>query len=342
MSNIRFSLFNRGQNPLGDDMHARFQEACEQARLADKLGFDTLMKGSHYSAYPLLDFQQVPFLSRIMAEAPNLRLCAGIVLLPLHKPLDVAETFANIDVMSGGKLIFGVGVGYREVEFQAFGTTMKGAGQRLEENLEAVKRLWTEEKVTMQGSHFNLIDASCPVKPLQKPMPPIWVGANADKAIIRAARVADAWYVNPHNRIDTIARQMDVYKKALEDAGKSDLPEDFPMMREVVVARSREEAMRMAEPFLKAKYDAYHEWGQDKVMPKGDDNLGLIFDELVKDRFLFGSPEEVSNQIIDIVRNFGVNHFVFGVQFPGMPQSMVLDQMQLLAEEVFPAVRSGI
>ncbi|MEK9828234.1 MAG: LLM class flavin-dependent oxidoreductase [Rhodospirillales bacterium] len=342
MSNIRFSLFNRGQNPLGDDMHARFQEACEQARLADKLGFDTLMKGSHYSAYPLLDFQQVPFLSRIMAEAPNLRLCAGIVLLPLHKPLDVAETFANIDVMSGGKLIFGVGVGYREVEFQAFGTTMKGAGQRLEENLEAVKRLWTEEKVTMQGSHFNLIDASCPVKPLQKPMPPIWVGANADKAIIRAARVADAWFVNPHNRIDTIARQMDVYKKALEDAGKSDLPEDFPMMREVVVARSREEAMRMAEPFLKAKYDAYHEWGQDKVMPKGDDNLGLIFDELVKDRFLFGSPEEVSNQIIDIVRNFGVNHFVFGVQFPGMPQSMVLDQMQLLAEEVFPAVRSGI
>jgi alkanesulfonate monooxygenase SsuD/methylene tetrahydromethanopterin reductase-like flavin-dependent oxidoreductase (luciferase family) len=342
MSNIRFSLFNRGQNPLGDDMYARFQEACEQARLADKLGFDTLMKGSHYSAYPLLDFQQVPFLSRIMAEAPNLRLCAGIVLLPLHKPLDVAETFANIDVMSGGKLIFGVGVGYREVEFQAFGTTMKGAGQRLEENLEAVKRLWTEEKVTMQGSHFNLLDASCPVKPLQKPMPPIWVGANADKAIIRAARVADAWFVNPHNRIDTIARQMDVYKKALEDAGKSDLPEDFPMMREVVVARSREEAMRMAEPFLKAKYDAYHEWGQDKVMPKGDDNLGLIFDELVKDRFLFGSPEEVSNQIIDIVRNFGVNHFVFGVQFPGMPQSMVLDQMQLLAEEVFPAVRSGI
>jgi alkanesulfonate monooxygenase SsuD/methylene tetrahydromethanopterin reductase-like flavin-dependent oxidoreductase (luciferase family) len=342
MSEIRFSLFNRGQNPLGDDMHARFMEACEQARLADKLGFDTLMKGSHYSAYPLLDFQQVPFLSRIMAEAPNLRLCAGIILLPLHKPLDVAETFANIDVMSGGKLIFGVGVGYREVEFQAFGTTMKGAGKRLEENLEAVKRLWTEEKVTMEGSHFNLIEASCPVKPLQKPMPPIWVGANADRAIIRAARVADAWFVNPHNRIDTIARQMDVYKKALEEAGKTDLPNDFPMMREVVVARSREEALRMAEPFLKAKYDAYHEWGQDKVMPKGDDNLGLIFDELVKDRFLFGSPEEVSSQIIDIVRNFGVNHFVFGVQFPGMPQSMVLDQMQLLAEEVFPAVRSGI
>lgn len=342
MSDIRFSLFNRGQNPLGDDMHARFLEACEQARLADKLGYDTLMKGSHYSAYPLLDFQQVPFLARMMAEAPNMRLCAGIVLLPLHKPLDVAETFANIDVMSGGKLIFGVGVGYREVEFQAFGTTMKGAGKRLEENLEAVKRLWTEEKVSMEGSHFNLIEASCPVKPLQQPMPPVWIGANADVAIKRAARVADAWFVNPHNRLDTIARQMDVYKQALEDAGKTSLPSDFPMMREVVVAKSREEAMRMAEPFLKAKYDAYHEWGQDKVMPKGDDNLGLMYDELVKDRFLFGSPEEVAEQIVDIIKRFGVNHFVFGVQFPGMPQSMVLDEMQMLAEEVFPAVRSGV
>ena len=342
MADIKFSLFNRGQNPLGDDMQVRFQEACEQARLADRLGFDTLMKGSHYSAYPLLDFQQVPFLARMMAEAPNMRLCAGIVLLPLHKPLDVAETFANIDVMSGGKLIFGVGVGYREVEFAAFGTTMKGAGKRLEENLEAVKLLWTEEKVTLTGSHFDLIEASCPVKPVQKPLPPIWVGANADVAIKRAARVADAWFVNPHNRLDTIARQIDVYKDALEANGKADLPEDFPMMREVVVARSRDEAMRMAEPFLKAKYDAYHEWGQDKVMPKGDDNLGMMYEDLVKDRFLFGSPQEVSEQIIDIVRKFGINHFVFGVQFPGMPQSMVLDQMNMLAEEVFPAVRAGV
>jgi len=177
---------------------------------------------------------------------------------------------------------------------------------------------------------------------LQQPLPPIWVGANADKAIKRAARVADAWFVNPHNRLDTIERQMGVYKQALEDNGKLDLPEDFPMMREVFVAKSRDEAMRLAEPYLKAKYDAYHEWGQAKAMPKGDNDLGMMYEDLVKDRFLFGSPEEISEQIIDIITRFGVNHFVFGVQYPGMPQSMVLDEMQLLAEEVFPAVRSGV
>jgi alkanesulfonate monooxygenase SsuD/methylene tetrahydromethanopterin reductase-like flavin-dependent oxidoreductase (luciferase family) len=172
-------------------------------------------------------------------------------------------------------------------------------------------------------------------------MPPIWTGANADPAIERAARLTDAWFVNPHNRLDTTRRQLEVYKRALDTAAKP-FPEEFPMMREVVVATSREQAMRMAKPYLEAKYNAYHQWGQDKVMPAGDNNLGLDYDELIKDRFLFGSPDEVTEQILKIIREFGVNHFVFGLQFPGMPQSMVLEEMQLLAEEVFPRVQQGI
>ena len=121
-----------------------------------------------------MDFQQVPFLARMSGECPSLRLLCGICLLPLHKPLDVAEIFANLDVMSGGKLIFGVGLGYREVEFRAFGTTQKDAVPRFVESLEAIRRLWTEERVTMKGSHFELIEAACTVKPIQKPTPPVW------------------------------------------------------------------------------------------------------------------------------------------------------------------------
>ncbi|MDP6565990.1 MAG: LLM class flavin-dependent oxidoreductase [Alphaproteobacteria bacterium] len=338
---IQFGLMNRGQFPFGDDLAQRWEEMLEQARWAEKLGFSSIMKGSHYTTYPLHDFQQVPFLARIMAEAPSLRLIAGIVLLPLHKPLDVAEQFASLDVMSGGRLVFGIGIGYREVEFRAFGTTMREAGPRLEENLAAIRRLWTEDKVTMMGSHFELIEASCSIKPLQQPMPPIWTGANADRAIRRAARLTDAWFVNPHNRIDTIARQMEVYKAELEACGKP-FPAEFPMMREVVVAASREEAMRLAQPYLEAKYQAYHQWGQDKVMPEGDNDFAVDYDDLVRDRFLFGSPDEIAEQILDLVRRFGVNHFVMGVQFPGMPQAMVLEEMQMLAEEVFPKVRAGL
>jgi alkanesulfonate monooxygenase SsuD/methylene tetrahydromethanopterin reductase-like flavin-dependent oxidoreductase (luciferase family) len=147
--------------------------------------------------------------------------------------------------------------------------------------------------------------ANSTVKPLQKPTPPIWIGANADVAIRRAARLGDCWYINPHSTLTTLARQMEVYKRALDEFGKP-FPAELPMRREVFVARTREEAIRLARPYLEVKYKTYREWGQDKVMPAGDDF---------------------------------VNHLVASVHWPGMPNSLALEQMQILAEEVMPAVR---
>ena len=337
---MQFGLMLRAQFPQGDDMQARFQEQLEQARLADALGFDSITKGMHYSSAPLQSLQQLPFLSRVMAEAPRLRINFGLILLSLHKPLDVAEQIATVDVMSGGKVIFGVALGYREVEFLAFGTTQKERVKRFEENLEAVRRLWTEDAVDMVGSHFTLLGASASPKPVQKPHPPVWIGANADPAIRRAARLGDCWYVNPHNRIDTIVRQVGVYRKALDELGKP-FPAEFPARREVFVAKSRSEAIRLSAPYLAAKYAAYHQWGQDKAMPAGDNNFGVEFDELIRDRFLLGSPDEVAEQMLALNRATGINHLIMSVQWPGMPQGLVLDELHMLAEEVFPRVRQG-
>jgi alkanesulfonate monooxygenase SsuD/methylene tetrahydromethanopterin reductase-like flavin-dependent oxidoreductase (luciferase family) len=337
---MRFGLMLRAQFPEGDDMTARFRELMEQARLAEALGFDSITKGMHYSSPPWQSLQQLPFLSRVMAEAPRLRLNFGLILLSLHKPLDVAEQIATVDVMSGGKVIFGVALGYRDVEFLAFGTTQKERVKRFEENLEAVRRLWTEDSVDMVGSHFTLKGASASPRPAQKPHPPIWIGANADPAIRRAARLGDCWYVNPHNRIETIVRQVEVYKCALDEHGKP-FPAEFPARREVFVARSRSEAIRRCAPFLSAKYKAYHEWGQDRAMPAGDDDLGVEFDELIRDRFLIGSPDEVAEQMLALERATGINHLIMSVQWPGMPQSMALDQLHMLAEDVFPKVRQA-
>ncbi len=227
MADMQFGLMMRAQFPPGDDMQRRFQELLEQARLANALGYSCITNGMHYSSTPFQDFQQFPFLSRVMAEAPDLRVNFGLILLSLHKPLDIAEQIATVDVMSGGKVIFGVALGYREVEFRAFGTTQQERVQRFEENLTAIKRLWTEEAVHMVGSHFELKGASLPTKTVQQPHPPIWIGANADPAIRRAARLGDCWYVNPHNRIDTIVRQVEVYQRALDACGKP-FPAEFP------------------------------------------------------------------------------------------------------------------
>ena len=337
---MQFGLAVRGQYEPDQDIRQCFEDLVEQAKLADKLGFASITKTSHYSTHPLQALQQLPVLARLAAEAPNLRLNAGIILVSLHKPLDLAEQLATIDVISGGRLIFGAGLGYREVEFKAFGTTPRDRGARLEENLIAIRRLWTEETVDMVGSHFTLEGASCALKPLQKPHPPIWIGANADVAIRRAARLGDCWYVNPHNRLDVIERQVDVYRAALDEAGKP-FPDEFPMRREVFVARTREEAFRLCRPYLQAKYESYRDWGQDKEMPE-DDGFATAFDELAGDRFLVGSPEEVVEQMVGLGRRLGVNHLVMSIQWPGMPQGLALETMQLLAEEVFPLVRRSL
>jgi len=338
---MKYGFFIRGQYRQGDDMAARFKELVAQARLADELGFSDLLTGMHYAGYPLSQFQLIPFLSRIMPEVPNMRLVTGIILLSLHKPLDIAEQLASIDVMSDGRLVFGAGLGYRDVEFLGFGTTQKDRVPRLVENLEAIKRLWTEDHVNMKGSHFDLVDCTIALKPLQKPMPPIWLGANADAAVRRAARLADTWFINPHQRMDTIERQLNIYKQALAEFDKP-FPKELPLMREIFVARTRDEAVRLARPYLEEKYKVYHAWGQDKAMPKGDDDLSLDFDELTRDRFLFGSPDEVTEQIVGYNKKLGVTHLMLGLHWVGMPHNQVTDSMQLFAEEVMPKVKQAL
>ncbi len=283
--------------------------------------------------------QQIPFLAQVAVIAPRLRLMTGVTLLPLVKPLDLAEQLASLDVMSRGKLIFGAGIGYREVEFQAFGTTLKDAGPRFEENLTAIRRLWTEDEVTLHGSHFTLDRAHCSVKPLQRPMPPVWIGANADRGIRRAARMADAWFINPHNTLETLDRQMGLYRRELDAHGKP-FPAELPMAREVFLASSREEALRRVRPALEAKYKSYREWGQDRAMP-AEDHFDRDFESLAADRFLLGTPAQVTEQILALHRRFGVNYFCVGTHLPGTPPALAMEQLELFGTEVLPALTAA-
>jgi alkanesulfonate monooxygenase SsuD/methylene tetrahydromethanopterin reductase-like flavin-dependent oxidoreductase (luciferase family) len=338
---FQFGLVIRGQAEAGEDIAARFEETLAMVRLADKLGYDSITKTAHYSAYPWQMLQLVPMLARFTAEAPHVRLNAGVVLLPLMSPLHVAEEFATLDVMSGGKIILGVGLGYRDVEFKAFGAPRRDRARRLEDNIVAIRRLWTEDKVTMtaRAGHFELDGASCSLKPIQKPHPPIWVGGFVDKAIERAARLGDCWYAGPSVTVAVMERQLDLYKRTLDTAGKP-FPDEFPLRREVFVARTRDEAIRLCQPYLGAKYAAYHAWGQE--LPGDDGGLGQDFVSLAEDRFLIGSPDEVAEQILAIHQRFGANHLVMSTEWAGMSQSLALETIGMIAAEVIPRVRQGL
>lgn len=334
---MRFGLILNTQFVTGDDPVVRLHEVVEQVRAARDNGFDSVCVSHHYLLTPFQMLQPVPLIGRLAAESGSMRLVTNIFLLTIHTPAYVAEQVASLDVIGGGRLVFGVGLGYRPEEFQGMGVEMKTRVSRFLEILEVSKRLWTEDVVNHRGRHFTLTNAALTLKPVQRPHPPIWIAASGDAAFDRAARFSDGCVINPHASLRTVERQMAIYRKALAEVGKP-FPADAPIFKECSVARTREAALAEARPYLLQKYKAYADWGLDKPMPK-DESLSVPYEELVRDRFIVGTPEDCRAEIERYHEVLGVNHFLLRVQWPGMPQKLVLDQIELLGQRVFPGLR---
>jgi alkanesulfonate monooxygenase SsuD/methylene tetrahydromethanopterin reductase-like flavin-dependent oxidoreductase (luciferase family) len=270
----------------------------------------------------------------MQAEAGDMTIGLGVLLLNLHNPVYVAETVASMDVICRGRLVFGVGLGYRDVEFDAFGVPKGQRVRRFEECLELVRRLWTEESVSHDSDLTRLREVRMNLRPVQDPHPPIWLAANTDPAVRRAARLGDAWFINPHATTATIRRQIDVYNDEHARSGKQP-PAERPALKEVFCARDRTEAIRIAGPYLAGKYRDYAQWGQDQVMPE-DEDFSQPLDELQEDRFVLGSPEECYEQLRPYWQELGVNHLVIRTHWAGMPAEDAMASMRLISDELLP------
>ncbi len=332
---MQFGIWLCDQHPANDDMERRLDDLVEQVHLARDAGFSTIVLGQHFLSSPFQMLQTVPLLARLAPEAGNLRLATVILLLGLLNPVQVAEEMATLDVITHGRLRVGVGLGYRDVEFDAFGIARDERVSRFVSNLRVLKQLLAGEAVTLDSSVSKLENAALTLRPVQRPHPPIWVGANSDAAVRRAARLGDAWVLNPHARLDTLERQVrEVYRPTLDELGKP-FPAELPMRRELYVAQDRQTALREAAPWLFPKYQAYIAWGQDTALPEGDDFSGS-FDELLGDRFILGSPEECLAEIERYERALGVTELLVRVQWPGMPQAQALENIERIGHSIIP------
>lgn len=324
---MQFGIWLCDQHPAGDDMVRRMDDLVEQVRLARDAGFRTIVAGQHYLSSPFQMLQPIPLLARLAEETGEMRLATCVLLLGLLNPVDAAEQLASLDIISHGRLSIGVGLGYRDVEFDAFGVAPDERLRRFVSNLDILRRLLAGERVTHEAPDIRLQEAALTLRPVQRPHPPIWIGANGDGAVRRAARMADAWVLNPHARLDTLARQVsEVYRPELERLGKP-FPSELPMRRELYVAHDRTAAMREAAPWLFPKYQAYQAWGQDAALPEGDDFSGT-FDELVRDRFILGSPEQCAEEIERYAGALGITELLVRVQWPGMPHGQALQNIE--------------
>ena len=128
----------------------------------------------------------------IAAVTKTIRLCSGVLILPQRQTGLVAKQAAQVDVLSGGRVRLGVGVGWNHVEYEALGTEWKTRGARQAEQIEVMRKLWTEDLVTFRGRFHSLIDVTMLPVPVQRPIP-IWFGGSSDAVVKRAARLGDGW-----------------------------------------------------------------------------------------------------------------------------------------------------
>ena len=131
-------------------------------------------------------------LAFLAAVTKKIKLCSGVLILPQRQAGVVAKQAAEVDILSGGRLRLGVGVGWNHVEYEALGTEWKTRGARQAEQIEVMRRLWTQDLVTFEGRFHKLIDVNIVPLPPQRPIP-VWFGGSSDAVIKRAAQIGDGW-----------------------------------------------------------------------------------------------------------------------------------------------------
>src|SRR5438270_13711104 len=128
---MKFGVFLMPQHPRSDDPVGRFRETVMLARAARDAGFGAIAAGHHYLSPPYQSLQSLPLLTRLAADAGSMELCLSVILLPLLNPVQLAEEIASLDIMSAGRVVFGVGLGYCEQEFEAFGVRVAARVPRM-------------------------------------------------------------------------------------------------------------------------------------------------------------------------------------------------------------------
>jgi alkanesulfonate monooxygenase SsuD/methylene tetrahydromethanopterin reductase-like flavin-dependent oxidoreductase (luciferase family) len=338
---MKLGIYLNAQHPAADDPARRFAETVEQARLIRSLGFDSIWGGEHHATPGFHYFPLLPMLQRLAAEVPGLAIGTNLVLLPLHNPVEIAEIGAFLDVITGGRFMLGVGLGYRPEEFAVFGVPMAERVSRLTEGVEIIRRLWSEDKVTHRGRHWSFENVTIRPRPIQQPRPPILVGSQVAAGIARAARIADGWLVVPVPRVDEFAAQAKAFAAARARDGRPAADAQICRLLEVVCAPDEDTAIRRAAPYLLDKYAAYLSWGLEGVSIDPAARPEAQLRGLAAHRFAIGSPAQVTEMLL-AQHAAGATHLTMRVSWPGMPQHDVLAGIELLGREVLPEVRRRV
>jgi len=307
-----------------------YASLLDQIAFADELGFDSIWLTEHHFVADGYTPSPVPLMAAIAARTTRVQISTDILILPLYHPVKLAEDIATIDVLSNGRAMLGVGSGYRDAEFVAFGTSRKERASRMEEGVAVLRGCWTDGPFSFAGQHYRLEGIDPVPKPIQRPHPPLWMAATAAPAARRAARLGlhllpqadrtggyDAWV----EELGRLGRDPSDYRIGLikswflSDEGRDDA------LWQVVRERERYRGQTYA-PWLAAGY----------VRPAP----GAV---PIDQGYMIGTAGEIMAQIDALTKQLPVTDIISWGTPPGMEPGEFNPRLERFAREVMPHFR---
>jgi alkanesulfonate monooxygenase len=285
------------------------------AERAEALGFESLWAWDHIllgvePSFPILD--SITTLAAIAAKTHRIKLGTGVLVLPLRNPVIAAKALGSLDLISGGRLLLGVAVGWYAREFDAVGVPFKQRGRQFERNLDILFRLWTEPRVTLRADEFNLRDAVMVPRPAQAPRPPVLIGGYVDAVLRRAATVGDGWLTYFYTP-ESFTRSWAKVKALARDAGRDPSALTSTNQLAIYVGESRAATTGEMRHWLSTEWDTAA-WSESTI-----------------DHAVHGSPAECVEQLRAHVAT-GVDRLIL------IPYRYRADQVERIAQEVLPRI----
>ena len=324
-----------------------YADTVEEARLAEDVGFDAVwLAEHHFSEYGIAPSLAV-LAGALARETRRVRLGTAVVVAPFIHPIRIAEEWAMVDVLSEGRLEFGIGRGYQPREFRGLGVSMERTRERFDEIVEIVKRAWTEPRVSHQGEFYSIPEVEVFPMPVQRPHPPLWTAAVSPDTYPRAARQGFKILTAPSfTPWDVLRKNFDAYRATWRETHGSDAGAEIIMNKIIHVAESSTQARAdVVEPirwFFRTQAGLISDAEgvppeQYKFYRRVRENLLALSDETAVDQAaIVGDPEEVADKIRAHHEALGVTYFMGSFARGGIPHDKVMRSMRLFGEKVIP------
>ena len=336
---MKFGLYSSiADPPRGENVDLRIDEVVEEAKLAEEAGFDSCFFGEHHQDKD--GFLPSPLIvaTAVAAQTITLKVGTSVILLPLHNPVHLAEDVITLDLVSKGRIVLGVGLGYQPADFRAFEIPMRERVGRFEEAVEIIRKCWEGQSFSFHGEFHHLEDLQIRPSPYDHAGPPLLIGASTPRGARRAGRIADGFVAGPSTDLQHTISLVDEYKQAAIKTGRD--PRVL-LMRDAWVAETRAEAEEVYGPEVVMAYKYYWRNGLEEFRSFKTE-AELTLENLAPDRIILGDPEKCVEEFHRWQEATEAESFLLRLRHAhsgGPPHDKIMKVIELFGEKVIPACR---